>query len=118
MPLNDSAIDVLTRLDTKDEFEYVFINRQTRKPYTTIQKVWERMRKKANLEHVNLHMLRHSYASFLINQGRRTLYEVQQILGHSSPTVTQRYAHLSTRSLQDAASAASDVIKAAMEKTA
>jgi site-specific recombinase XerD len=39
---------------------------------------------------------------------------VQKILGHSDPTVTQRYAHLSSKSLQDAASSASDIINAAM----
>lgn len=35
----------------------------------------------------------HQYASFLVNSGR-TLYEIQQILGHSDPKVTQRYSHL------------------------
>ena len=45
-----------------------------------------------------------------------TLYVVQQILGHSDPSVTQKYAHLSTQSLQDASSSASDIIKAAMKK--
>ena len=44
--------------------------------------------------HLRLHDLRHSFASFLVNEGR-TLYEVQQILGHSDAKVTERYAHLS-----------------------
>jgi len=35
---------------------------------------------------------------------------VQQTLGHSAPIVTQRYAHLSTKALQDAAKAASVAI--------
>lgn len=39
-----------------------------------------------------------------MNNGR-TLFEVQQILGHSQPQVTQRHSHLSTKTLQDAASA-------------
>ena len=43
--------------------------------------------------------------SFLVNDGR-TLYEVQQILGHSDPKVTMRYAHLSTKALQEAANSA------------
>jgi len=54
----------------------------------------------------------HQYASFLVNSGR-TLYEVQQILGHSDPSVTQRYAHLSTASLQEAANSASVAIRGA-----
>ena len=64
-----------------------------------------------------IHDLRHQYASFLVNDGR-TLYEVQQILGHSTPKVTQRYSHLSTATLQGAASSAADRIKDAMEKSA
>ena len=77
---------------------------------TTINKVWQRLRKEAGLPHVRLHDLRHYHASALVNSGR-TLYEVQQILGHSDPTVTQRYAHLTTRSLQEASAAASDAIR-------
>ncbi len=112
VPLNDSAIDVLGQLQTRGEFEHLFINRRTRKPYTTITKVWERLRKKAGLPHLRIHDLRHQYASFLVNAGR-TLYEVQQILGHSNPSVTTRYAHLSSKSLQEAANSASAAIKGA-----
>jgi site-specific recombinase XerD len=52
-------------------------------------------------------------ASFLINSGR-TLYDVQNILDHSDPTVTQRYAYLSTKSLHAAADSAANIINAAM----
>ena len=117
IPFNDSAIDILNQLDTKGKYEHLFINHKTGKPYTTIHKVWQqRLRVSAGLPHLRLHDLRHQYASFLINQGR-TLYEVQQILGHSDPSVTQRYAHLSTKSLQAAADSASDVINGAMPKS-
>ena len=62
-----------------------------------------------------IHDLRHQYASFLVNSGR-TLYEVLAILGHSDPKVTQRYAHLSTKALQEAANAASAVINGASRR--
>ena len=117
VPLNDAALGILTKQDTEDEFEHVFINRQTGNPYTTIQKVWNRLRKAADLEHVRIHDLRHQYASFLVNSGR-TLYEVQQILGHSTSKVTQRYSHLTTATLQNASASASDAINEAMKKTA
>ena len=81
------------------------MNQKTGKPYVTISKVWVRLRKKAGLPHLRLHDLRHQFASFLVNDGR-TLYEVQQILGHSDPKVTMRYAHLSTKALQEAANSA------------
>jgi len=112
VPLNDSALDVLAQLDTDGKFDHVFINKETKKPYTTIAKVWERLRGAAGLPHLRLHDLRHSYASFLVNSGR-TLYEVQQILGHSDSKVTERYAHLSSKTLQAAANSASVMIKGA-----
>jgi integrase len=111
VPLNDSALEVIGQLDTEDKFEHLFVNRQTGKPYGTIMKVWSRLRGKAGLPHLRIHDLRHQFASFLVNSGR-TLYEVQQILGHSDPSVTQRYAHLSSRSLQEAANSASVAIRA------
>jgi integrase len=109
VPLNDSALEVLRELDTEGAFEHLFVNRQTGKPYGTIMKVWSRLRRAAGLPQLRIHDLRHQYASFLVNSGR-TLYEVQAILGHSDPSVTQRYAHLSSKSLQDAANSASVAI--------
>lgn len=55
---------------------------------------------------VRWHDLRHTCASSLVCGwwGRRwTLEEVREYLGHSSITVTQRYAHLATKVLQSAA---------------
>lgn len=113
VPLNDAAIDIiLKQLDDTKGYEYLFINHQTGLPYTTVMKVWTRLREKAGLPHLRLHDLRHSFASFLVNSGR-TLYEVQQILGHSQSIVTERYAHLSTKTLQAASNSASVMIKAA-----
>ena len=45
-------------------------------------------------------------------------YEVQQILGHSDPKVTMRYAHLSGKALQEAANAASVIVPRAGPKVA
>jgi len=117
VPLNDAALEVLGHLDTEGSFAHVFINRETGKPYTTIMKVWTRLRTKAGLPHLRLHDLRHSYASFLVNSGR-TLFEVQQILGHSDSKVTERYAHLSSKTLQEAANTASVIIQGAGSKAA
>ena len=78
-----------------------------------LETMWARLRKEAGLPKLRLHDLRHSFASFLVNSGR-TLYEVQNILGHSDPKVTMRYSHLSTATMQDAANAASKTIDKAM----
>jgi hypothetical protein len=65
------------------------------------------------LFHLRIHDLRHQYASFLVNSGR-TLYEVQQIIGHSDHSEMQRYAYLSKKSLQDAADSANEFISNAL----
>jgi integrase len=113
IPLNDSSIAVLDQLDTEGKHEYLFINRKTGKPYTTIHKVWKRLRAEAGLPHLRIHDLRHSAASYMAQAGI-SIYIIQQVLGHSDPSVTQRYAHLSTKNLHDAADCTSDVINAAM----
>jgi integrase len=115
VPLNDSALEVLGELDTKEARGHLFVNKETGKRYTTISKVWNRLRGAAGLPHLRLHDLRHGFASLLANNGR-TLYEIQQILGHSDARVTQRYSHVSLRTLQDAANAASIKIRGATTK--
>jgi integrase len=58
VPLNDTAIGILSRLDTVGADGYLFINTQTGKPYTTIMKVWSRLRSKAGLPQLRIHDLR------------------------------------------------------------
>lgn len=110
VPLNDSAVWVVSQLWTKDKHPYLFVNVATKKPFVTITRAWYRLRAKAGIDGLRVHDLRHSFASFLVNGGR-SLYEVQQILGHSDPKVTMRYAHLSTHALQEAANVASLIVK-------
>ena len=89
---------------------YLFPSPLTHKPYANIYHAWFYARNKAGLNDVRLHDLRHTFASTLINNGR-SLYEVQQLLGHSTPRMTQRYAHLSNNTLLEAISCAGKVLK-------
>ncbi len=107
VPLNDSAIWVLEQLHTAGSKGFIFVHERTGKPYTAIEKTWYEVRRLAGLgEEVRIHDLRHTYASLLVTSGR-SLYEVQKILAHSDPKITMRYAHLSAKTLQEAANAAS-----------
>ena len=105
--------------DERDDIsDIVFLNKRTSRAYVTIQKQWERIREKAQLEHVRLHDLRHTFASYLANSGR-TLLEIQTLLGHASPKVSLRYSHLKVgTTLMDASNTASERITSAMRKTA
>jgi len=106
VPLNESALWVLEQARMQGDFDHIFANPATGKPFVTITRVWYRIRKQVGISHLRIHDLRHSFASLLVSGGR-SLYEVQQILGHSDPKVTMRYAHLSAKALQEAASSAS-----------
>lgn len=117
VPLNDFALAVLDEIQTDSEQKdgFLFMNPRSGERLKTVSKAWGEIRNAAGLPHFRAHDLRHQLASELINAGR-TLYEVQQVLGHSSPQVTQRYAHLTTATLQAAANSASDRIQAASPK--
>lgn len=64
---------------------------------------WDKVRVKLKLPHIRFHDLRHTYASWLVQAGV-PLKAVQDLLGHSTLAMTQRYAHLSTDHLRDAVS--------------
>jgi integrase len=53
---------------------------------------------------VNIHILRHTCASRLLERGV-DLYTVSKWLGHSSVKVTERYAHLARNALEGACAA-------------
>lgn len=116
IPLNESAIQVLDQLGTEGKSDHLFINLKTGRRLTVVNKVWRRLRTKAGLPHLRLHDLRHQFASFLVNAGH-TIYEVQKILGHSDTKVTERYAHLSLKTLEKASSSASNALMGAGRET-
>lgn len=72
------------------------------------RRVARRVKKNAGLpkDFRPLHGLRHAYASFLASSGKVDLYTLQKLLTHSSPQMTQRYAHLADEAMQRAASVA------------
>ena len=59
-----------------------------------ISMAFNRLVKKAGLENVTLHTLRHTFASQLVMAGV-PLRDVQELMGHRSFETTLQYAHLS-----------------------
>jgi integrase len=109
VPLSEGAIDELlklksmrvkiaTSLKAKLQDDWIFANPKTGKPYVSIFYSWDTARKMADLPDLRIHDLRHSFASFLVNAGR-SLYEVQELLGHADIRTTSRYAHLNRERL-------------------
>ncbi len=68
---------------------------------TSVKNAFNRAVRKAGIEDFTFHSLRHTFASQLVRDGV-DLYVVQKLLGHSSPKMTQRYAHLREDMLKDA----------------
>ena len=101
--LNSPALDLLRALP-RDESPYLFPSAVTKRPSPSLHFPWTRIRKRAQLESLRLHDLRHSFASFAVDQGVE-IYTLQKLLGHSHAKATQRYAHLTDRKLSDAARA-------------
>ena len=108
--LSDSSIQELCRVREKSESlgtptmasNWVFTNPKTQLPYTSMQIAFSKARKRARLDTVRIHDLRHTFASLLINNGA-SIYEVQKLLGHHHVSMTERYAHLFPNTLKDRA---------------
>lgn len=55
----------------------------------------------AGIGHVHPHQLRHTYATTLVNGGM-SIEALMAVLGHVTPEMTLRYAHLASDSIRDA----------------
>lgn len=63
---------------------------------------WEAARETLNEPHLRVHDLRHTYASLLAQAGA-TLQLIGKAMGHSTPVMTNRYAHLISDNLKELA---------------
>jgi integrase len=116
IPLTNDLKDYFIGLASRGQSEFLFPSPLTGRPYKSIYYSWDRARRLAGMPELRIHDLRHSFASFLVNSGR-SLYEVQRLLGHTSPRTTQRYAHLSINSLLEAIGSAKTAISVAEDST-
>ena len=117
IPMNEQARAILTALP-QTKSPYVFPGRYDDKPRGNISPMLKRVREKVGLPESfrPLHGLRHSFASWLASSGEVSMYELQKLLTHSSPQMTQRYAHLHDDALKKASGVASILFSAAQNK--
>ena len=95
VPLSEAAVRLLAemRQQVGDAAEWIFPAPVKAGHRTAIELAWRDLRKAANIPDIRLHDLRHSYASILASSGL-SLPVIGSLLGHASPTMTNRYAHL------------------------
>ena len=98
--LGPHGLAVVQNLPVRRGNPFLFPGRRSGGHVTTLQKTWERIRKRAGLEDVRLYDLRHTYASKLAEDFNQSLPKIGKLLGHSSVATTQRYVHLQPNPLR------------------
>ena len=107
IPLHPKALEVLREVKARQEEKridhgYVFTSRMGR-PYSVegqgYKRVFKTGCKKTGIEDFRFHDLWHTFASCLV-MSDVDFYAVQELMKHSSPRMTKRYAHLSAEHIR------------------
>lgn len=100
VPLNETAVKVLRRrFGTHETFVFTYRGNPIVQHHT---KAWEKALARAGITHFRWHDLRHTWASWHVQNGT-SLAELQQLGGWSSYAMVLRYAHLAPETLASAA---------------
>ena len=113
IPLGAPAIELLEALPRIKNNPYVFPGSREAGHFVGLPKIWDRIRKDAELDDVRVHDLRHSFAS-VGALGGDSLLMIGKLLGHQNTETTARYAHLTDDPLKVAADRISGSIAEAM----
>ncbi|PXY02607.1 recombinase [Marinifilum breve] len=110
---SESLIVVLKKYLEIYKPNYYLFEGKDRTKYTasSVLRIVDKAAKLAKIErHVTPHMLRHSFATHLLEQGTDLRY-IQTILGHGSSKTTEIYTHVSKRSLAKIKSPLDTILK-------
>lgn len=107
VPLNEAAMKVLHKRTGKhDTYVFTYNNSRIRKCNT---EAWRKALKRAGIENFRWHDLRHTWASWHVQNGT-SLQELQLLGGWTSFEMVLRYAHLSSDHLKQAASRVTTIL--------
>ena len=100
LPFNETLWSLFGRLRTRQDIPWVFHDAAGHR-WNDIRHPFEAACAGAGLTDFHFHDLRHTFASWLMMRGV-PLATLSNLLGHTSPTMTLRYAHLSPKHLTSA----------------
>jgi integrase len=88
--LNDQAMKIIYKLNnlTNKSEDSTIVK------VKSVRKIWNKTREVCGCPDLQLHDLRHSYASTAINSGKMSTKEVGTLLGHTSLASMDRYMHI------------------------
>ena len=99
VPLSPAAAGVLSGLPRLAGNPWVIPGHKPGAHLADLQPPWVRVRKRAGLDDVRIHDLRHSFASRALALGE-SLPMIGRLLGHTQVQTTARYAHLARDSIK------------------
>lgn len=100
--MTSRVYEIMKRRFDEVTTDYVFTNEKENGPRNHATNGIKKAMKRAGIEGVRIHDFRHTCASRLIQNGM-SLYEVENILGHTDVQTTQRYAHLECKDVSQRA---------------
>ena len=98
--LTTAVADVLKDLPRTPDNPWVFPGKTKGARLVNINDSWERVRRRAALDGVRLHDLRHTFASRALALGE-SLPMIGDLLGHRMVNTTARYAYLARDSVRE-----------------
>jgi len=92
IPINTSLYGVLEAIRGQSSGAFLFRNAKTEKPLGSVKTAFKAACRRAGINGLRFHDLRHTFASRLVERGA-DLITVKELLGHSSVKITERYTH-------------------------
>jgi len=89
----------LVVLQKNSNEDFLFTGRSGKLSTRNLQKIISSAAKRAGLQNVHCHTLRHSFATHLLEDGV-DIRKIQELLGHADLSTTQIYTHVSTEELK------------------
>ncbi|MBT4588308.1 MAG: tyrosine-type recombinase/integrase [Rhodospirillaceae bacterium] len=111
-----AVLELINKIPKVKKNPYVLPGSVEKHHFVGLAKAWQKIRKKAGIEDVRIHDLRHSFAS-VGAAGGDSLYMIGKLLGHTQAATTQRYAHLADDPLKATADRIAGHIAGAMSNS-